>query len=623
MTDNQVDNAHAQMSRRTHLLGKGAFPIHRDESKRAARTGSTKKSSVSTQKAKSSPADHKCSVCLELFTEPKILPCCHTFCLECLKKTARTVGQITCPKCRQSHPIPAGGLSEFLTDFVTTYELEVASISTKERKDLVCGECEQPAPVTHFCSDCQNDECGLQLHKRLKTFRGHNVVPISQVSAAALCQTQYCGLHKGESLKLYCETCKELVCRDCTLVDHREHSYKFVQDARKQVESDMVCLRSEVAEKLSVFKPDLAEIKMVETAVVGHPEVLKADINLFFDNLVKSIEARRSALIQEAEAVCQKDLKQVWADKEYHETMLAHISAVFGLVEKAMRCISDSEMILTALQSIRQLRMIKEREWDARAFVKMVASVPSFKKENVAVDSFGGIVRVVTPTKGIQVTNPTQSQNLYNHLVISVTCSPDNVESLIDGRSKRNVNVRKAAKFEELEVVVLYGKSKKELDKRCITIQRVQTPDIPPILGIKTQSRAASLVAPTNTYTFQATIRLVCSGTHQVIFRYGYGETTHTFTVQGQPQNGARVRKGPDWGPETERRVQQNRAGGKQGFHQTDYNPASAEIGSVYNKHRHNLSLDVSGWLTVSADWVGRLQYKWGVDEEYELELCM
>ena len=307
--------------------------------------------------------------------------------------------------------------------------------------------------------------------------------------------------------------------------------------------------------------------------------------------------------------------------------MLAHISAVFGLVEKAMRCTSDSEMILTALQSIRQLRMIKEREWDVRAFVKMVASVPSFKKDNISADSFGGIDRVVTPTKGIQVTNPTQSQNLYNHLVISVTCSPDNVKSLVDGRSKRNVNVRKAAKFEELEVVVLYGKSKKELDKR-ITIQQVQSPDISPILGIKTQSRVASQhVAPTNTHTFQATIRLVCSGTHHVIFRYGYGETTHTFTVQGQPQNRERVRKGPDWGPETERRFQQNRAGANQGLYQADYNttrPANSEIGSVYNKHRHNLSLDGSGWLTVLDGCFGQhLQYKWGIDEEYELELCV
>ena len=147
-----------------------------------------------------------------------------------------------------------------------------------------------------------------------------------------------------------------------------------------------------------------------------------------------------------------------------------------------MRCTSDSEMILTALQ---KLRMIKEREWDAGPFVKMVASVPSFKKENISTDSFGEIDCVVTP-RGIQVTNSTQSQNLYNHLVISVTCSP---VKLVDGRSKRKVNVGKAGECEELEVVVLY---EKELDKRCITIQQVQTPDIPPFLGIGTQSRATS-----------------------------------------------------------------------------------------------------------------------------------
>ena len=70
----------------------------------------------------SSCNEYKCSVCLELFTDPKVLPCCHTFCLECLKKTAtreKTRGQITCPKCRESHVIPEGGLSEFLTDFIT------------------------------------------------------------------------------------------------------------------------------------------------------------------------------------------------------------------------------------------------------------------------------------------------------------------------------------------------------------------------------------------------------------------------------------------------------------------------------------------------------------------------
>ena len=274
----------------------------------------------------SSSNEHKCSVCLELFTDPQVLPCCHTFCLECLKKTAtreKTRGQITCPKCRESHVIPEGGLSEFLTDFMTNYEIEVKSVSSKNAKDTVCGECEQSRPISHFCSDCRNylcEECGLELHKRLKIYRDHKVVPISEISVATFQSSKvyFCQLHEGESLKLYCETCKKLVCRDCILVDHRHHSYKFVQDARKQVTAEMMALKSKIEKKLIPLKHNLQEVNKFETAATGYPHVLKADINAFFDGLVRSIEAKRAVLLQEADSACQRDLKQVWADKVFH-----------------------------------------------------------------------------------------------------------------------------------------------------------------------------------------------------------------------------------------------------------------------------------------------------------------
>ena len=42
-----------------------------------------------------------CSVCMSPFTDPKILPCFHTFCLHCLNELQRTSGkhgEITCPE---------------------------------------------------------------------------------------------------------------------------------------------------------------------------------------------------------------------------------------------------------------------------------------------------------------------------------------------------------------------------------------------------------------------------------------------------------------------------------------------------------------------------------------------
>lgn len=36
----------------------------------------------------------------------------------------------------------------------------------------------------------------------------------------------FCPFHKKEQLKLYCETCDKLTCRDCQLLEHKEHRYE-------------------------------------------------------------------------------------------------------------------------------------------------------------------------------------------------------------------------------------------------------------------------------------------------------------------------------------------------------------------------------------------------------------
>lgn len=128
-----------------------------------------------------SAKENTCSVCLELFTEPKVLPCCHIFCLQCLKKTATGV-KVTCPKCRKVHGIPTSGLSALLTDFIVAHEVEATKLKTT--KSQVCGECGQSGPISHFCSNCVKylcRVCGLELHKRLKIYEGHKVYPIAEV----------------------------------------------------------------------------------------------------------------------------------------------------------------------------------------------------------------------------------------------------------------------------------------------------------------------------------------------------------------------------------------------------------------------------------------------------------
>ena len=64
-----------------------------------------------------------CSVCSNIFTDPKQLTCLHSFCLHCLKQWYRTShgrDTIGCPNCQALSTVPTSG---DLTDFPTSFYL--------------------------------------------------------------------------------------------------------------------------------------------------------------------------------------------------------------------------------------------------------------------------------------------------------------------------------------------------------------------------------------------------------------------------------------------------------------------------------------------------------------------
>ncbi|XP_022777917.1 E3 ubiquitin-protein ligase TRIM71-like [Stylophora pistillata] len=72
-----------------------------------------------------------CPVCMTTFTEPKQLPCLHSFCLHCLAGIQRNSGRhdvITCPECRKESQVPGGNLKDLPTNFRINSLLDVLAI---------------------------------------------------------------------------------------------------------------------------------------------------------------------------------------------------------------------------------------------------------------------------------------------------------------------------------------------------------------------------------------------------------------------------------------------------------------------------------------------------------------
>jgi hypothetical protein len=190
----------------------------------------------------------ECSVCQEMFKDPRILPCGHTFCLKCLQgivktavgrsNTTRTsvkIDTMPCPQCRTQFSVGSQNLQDLPKNF-TVADL-ICSLPANSQCALF-GNGDQHGPARHVCLDCWDALCDTcsKVHTKTKLTRDHSVKLLSEVTtediqAHKAKQPVYCEAHSQKEVEFYCETCQRFACSTCNGVKCKQHNCLEFSDA--------------------------------------------------------------------------------------------------------------------------------------------------------------------------------------------------------------------------------------------------------------------------------------------------------------------------------------------------------------------------------------------------------
>ena len=247
-----------------------------------------------------------CPLCLEIFKEPKRLPCDHVYCKDCLQGLVaqRSIGRsISCPECRNVTDIPNNDVSNFPTAFSVNRLVE-AFQETQEESEK---------------------------HRQVTTDN-----PIKS-----------CKVHATQPLALYCETCKTMLCRDCVLMtkDHAMHHYDYIEKfARKYQEKHEKGLQT-IKEYEELLSQAQSKLVGVESTIATNENVSLEEIDRAFEDLHKTLEKNKQVLKQQLSQHYQSASHTAIENKHQIKSIQTQATTVTALVEGALR--GNDEAFLT------------------------------------------------------------------------------------------------------------------------------------------------------------------------------------------------------------------------------------------------------------------------------------
>ena len=312
-----------------------------------------------SSKPPTSPAT--CAICSQLYTDPRMLQCLHTFCSKCLKKILgeqRLGTSLKCPTCKKTTVIPRGSVIALPKDLRTSYEAEVAQIARKmqSKEEISCDQCVDTSsgPAVSFCVNCSDFLCKacVKHHKTWRKTLNHELQPVgsskpgSSVASKPLGNILHkpmnCQLHEDETLKFYCETCGTLICRDCMAIEHAGHKYDRIEKVAEKEKVHLVSLLRSAGDAKANL--DGAITKVVQQ-VQAKQKVVERDIRSAFMALNKALTTREQALLAKAGEISLGKQTALTMQGEELQSLRKEIIETSEMITAATKVYTSAEML--------------------------------------------------------------------------------------------------------------------------------------------------------------------------------------------------------------------------------------------------------------------------------------
>ena len=311
-----------------------------------------------------------CPVCLERYTQPRTLPCLHSFCHQCLGHfPVQAEGGshcISCPVCRQTSQLPEEGISGYLPAFFINNLLDLHQLLQKVSGSQQINSCENchKEQATGYCKQCSKLLCQMciDMHNKWGDFSSHQILGVEDVAATASKlvplkeqPTMECTSH-GRPLEIYCDTCDKLICYLCTTANtHRDHKYEPINDAFPRHQQQIVDSLQQVKKKLQAITAAIHALETHKGNFLEQVQATRREIKATVQQLVQLLQESERQLMKELDQITDTFVENITGLTKEANMSSVQLKSCEEFSEEELRIGSQQEILVTKRQMVERM----------------------------------------------------------------------------------------------------------------------------------------------------------------------------------------------------------------------------------------------------------------------------
>ena len=317
-----------------------------------------------------------CVICRELFKDPKSMPCLHTYCKKCLMEAVakrphdpdlpRDRPAINCPLCRAEVSLSDKGIEALPTNFSAARIVETVQLQDKLEKNRkpLCNSCEESDAVASCC-DCRRfflcEHC-VKVHKNIPATKDHYLMTLKKdMSFTSVNSSPLCQKHPEELLKLYCQDCEVLVCRDCVLVQHKDHKYSFVDDLINEQKQKLKDITLQELDKiLASTKDAITGVEQMQAKVRSCKDHHVTELNKTFQEITEMLNKRKEILLDEINQITEETSSPLKEQQGNLTTLKENIKQCHEFTRNTLQHGTNSEIMSARKQMLARTKLLKK-----------------------------------------------------------------------------------------------------------------------------------------------------------------------------------------------------------------------------------------------------------------------